>query len=62
MNPANILALLSVAAQLAPTVESLLNAAKLAISEGRDATPAELAAAVADDTAASDALDKWLES
>lgn len=60
MNTANIIALLTAAAQLAPTVEKLVGAAKLAISEGRDATPEELQAAIDGNDAAGAALDAAL--
>lgn len=60
MTPANIIALLTAAIQLAPEAESLLNAVKLAISEGRDATPEELQAASDGNDAAGAALDAAL--
>ena len=51
-NAANLLALLTTAASLAPTVATLINTAKVAVSEGRDLTPEEVQAAIVDDDAA----------
>lgn len=60
MTPANIIALLTAAAQLAPVAEDLINAVKLAISEGRDATDDEVAAAREGNDEAGAALDAAL--
>lgn len=56
-NTANILAALAAAEQLAPVAAGLINAVKVATTEGRDITDDELQAAVADEQSASDALD-----
>lgn len=60
MNTVNIIALLTAAAQLAPVAEKLIAAAKLAVFEGRDATPEELQAAIDGNDAAGAALDAAL--
>lgn len=59
-NISNILAALGAIAQLAPTAVTLVDTIKVATSDGRDITDEELAAAVASDKAASDALDAWI--
>lgn len=61
-NTANILAALGAIAQLAPAAVGLVDTIKVATSAGRDITDDELAAAVANDQAASDALDAWIQA
>jgi hypothetical protein len=59
-NTSNILAALAAIIQLAPQVAGIAATVQTATSEGRDLTDDELAAAVAGDQQASDAVDAWL--
>lgn len=61
-NAANLLALLTTAASLAPTVATLINTAKVAVSEGRDLTREEAQAAIADDDAARATFEQTIAS